>query len=461
MPPEVLRPRTGGRRCLPWAIGLVAWLGLNALLLWVYYQPAAKQLVGDEGMYQRWALALMAGQSLSMNFIWPPGQAWFLAAIYAVTGVHIVAAQLVQSALLLVCVGLLYRLWRLLDQPAAALIAAALFAFNPSVIAYAHWLWPEIPQLACLLGALVLLLAAQRYPRWRALAAGVLIGVALLFKSLLVGFWPLFLLAFLRRREGRWPGFAWVRAVLFALGLAATTAPALVHGYQQTGHPVIADSSVFNLYLGLTDTDHTDYVTRNAGAELHDFLQSGATPQQRNEVYWHKVGALVAGRGFGHVLVDKLSTQYFRLFNARTLLVSQFRGPACAGHLSAYKNTTLIGPLTVYAYAMHLLVLVLAGFGIVAFRRWREPLALFMLAFFGYQLALYSGLHVMQRYLLPMLPFLCGFAGSFVLAVGLRLRGAESAALIITRWRLVLGGVLALVLLGLSTLGPLLDASCA
>jgi len=68
-------------------------------------------------------------------------------------------------------------------------------------------------------------------------------------------------------------------------------------------------------------------------------LASGDTPEQRNAVYREKTLAFVSERGFFAVLGDQLGRQYFRLFSAKTPLVSQLPGPACAGHLSVYSTS--------------------------------------------------------------------------------------------------------------------------
>src|SRR5690606_22903983 len=108
------------------------------------------------------------------------------------------------------------------------------------------------------------------------------------------------------------------------------------------------------------------------------------------------------------------------------------------------------------SYLCHALTLVLAAFGIALWRRCRQPLAACVGAFLLYQLALYAGLHVMQRYLFQMFPFLCAFGSSLVV-----LRGNEDGGVLApTPTRLVLGAGLAVVLLGLAFLGPLLDGNC-
>jgi hypothetical protein len=444
------------RRPWPWLV-LVAWLLLNAALLWIYYQPALKPLVGDEFDYNKRALALLAGQPLPELFIWPPGQSGFIAMVYALFGSHVLAVQLIQIVLLALCAGLLARLWRTVDSHRAALFAGGLFLLNPSTLAYAHWLWPEVTHLACLLGALALLLTFNARPRLRAFMAGLLIGLALLFKSLLGGFWPLFFLAFVSRRDRRF-SVAWSAAAAFAAGMFLATAPALWKGQAETGHPLIADSSLYNLDVGLRDRSRSDYIDEAGLPALTAFIESAETPQRRNEIYLEKIKAKVAERGLLDVVGEQLGSQYFRLFSAKTLLVSQLPGPACAGHLGVYADSMLTSPLIGLSALTHALTLVLCAFGLALWRRWRMPLAAFCAVYLVYQLALFLGLHVMERYFFQMQPLLCGFGGSFL--ASLPSRDRADSALAFNRWRLLLGGVLAAILLGLGWLGPVLDGSC-
>lgn len=449
-------PNSPARRVGPWLLA-AAWLLLNAALLWMYYNPAQKPLVGDEFDYQRRALALLAGQPLPELFIWPPGQTWFLAAIQALFGSHLLIVQLVQIVLLAFCAFLLARLWKTLDNARAAWLALTIFLLNPASLAYAHWLWPEVPYLACLLGALVLLLTFSARPHLRALLAGLLIGLAMLFKSLLGGFWPLFFLAFLSRKDGRL-SFAWLAAAAFAGGLLLATLPALWNGYVKTGSALIADSSLYNLHVGLRDHSRSDYVDEAGLPALTAFIESAPTPQQRNAIYGDKVRAEIASRGWLDVIGGQLDSQYFRLFNAKTLLNSQLPGAACAGHLGAYAPSALATPIGWLAAASHSMLLILCAFGIALWKSWRRPFAVFCALYLGYQLVLFLGLHVMERYFFQMQPLLCGFAGSFVAAIIAR-KDAPSA-LAFARWRWLAGSLLAALLLVLAWLGPVLDGNC-
>jgi hypothetical protein len=102
--------------------------------------------------------------------------------------------------------------------------------------------------------------------------AGAAVGLAILTKSLLGPFWPLFALLWWQRAQaprersptdgpGLWAQArawvrsggapAWQRSAVFALAITVVVAPMLIYGWRSTGAPLIADSSGFNLAGGL------------------------------------------------------------------------------------------------------------------------------------------------------------------------------------------------------------------
>lgn len=449
----------------------------QALLWLAWYGGGGKPLIGDEQHYQDSALAILAGGEWMTGTIWPPLQPLLLAAVYALFGTQLLAVQVLQTLLLVGCAALLRDLWRRLGGSiAAANTAAALFLLHPGIAAFAHWLWPELPHLFVLLAALCLL--ARAPSALRALAAGACIGLAILAKSLLSPFWPLFLLVFARRERPLRIGnlLAWRAAAAFVLGLGLVTAPALLHGWREHGRPMIADSSMYNLWIGLTDRWRSDYVQDMGGATLTAFLASAPTPPQRNALYLARIRALLAERGVPAVLADQLGRQYFRLFSAKTPLLSQLPGPACAGYLSVYRSPPwLAQALTISNDAMHALMLGAAAFGLAgwhwrrgsappdAAERRRRLLQLLVALLVAYQLALFALVHVKARFLLPLTPILCGLAGSFLAATGARVtaRTGREEALAWTPLRLGIGAVLAMLLLFLAFAGPALDGLCA
>jgi hypothetical protein len=444
-----------------WTALVAALFVAGQALLWLAYYGGAKRLIGDEESYQAFALAILGGGPWMPSTIWPPLQSLFLAAVYATFGVHVVVVQLVQTLLFVGCAWLLRGIWRNLGGGVrGANTAAALFLIDPANAAYAHWLWPEVSHLFLVLVVFHLLLA---WPgsRIAAAAAGACAGLALLAKSLLSAFWPLFLIAFVRR--GR-PRFRVVPAALFVAALGTVTAPALWHGVREYGQPMIADSSIYNLWVGLTDRWRSDYVEDMGGATLPAFLASGDTPEQRNAVYREKILAVVRERGAFDVLGDQLGRQYFRLFSAKTPLVSQLPGPACAGHLSVYSTPDwLTRTLTAWNDAFQILILGAAAFGLACWRKRPDARLVLVGLYVAYQLALMLLVHVKARFLFPMTPFFCGLAGSFLAASFARstARDADSDALALTPRRLAIGAALAALLLFLAFAGPALDHLCA
>jgi 4-amino-4-deoxy-L-arabinose transferase-like glycosyltransferase len=456
---ESAAPGAARVRWKPAQLVVVALFAAGQALLWLaYYGNGAKRLIGDEQSYQDFALAILGGGTWMPSTIWPPLQSLFLASIYAIAGAHLLVVQLVQTLLIVGCAILLRAIWRRIGGRRAANVAAGLFLLNPSNAAYAQWLWPEVPHLFLVLIVFWLVLERPE-SRVASFVAGACAGLALLAKSLLAGFWPVFLLAFVRPAA---PRFRFGSAAMFLVGIALATAPALWHGWREVGRPMIADSSLYNAWVGLTDRWRSDYIEDQGGITLPEFLASGTTPQERNAVYRHKVETLLDERGVASVAGDQLGRQYFRLFNAKTPLLSQLPGPACAGYLSAYAAAPWVAnALTAASDAFHVATLVGFAFGIACWRR-RPERALWLIgAYLAYQLALFGILHVKARFLFPMMPFLCAFAGSFFAAWRLRAGGIERDRMAFTPRRLIAGSLIAALLLVFAFGGPLLDPSCA
>ncbi|MET0230973.1 MAG: hypothetical protein ABW186_08600 [Rhodanobacteraceae bacterium] len=439
-------------RALAW-VALAIFIAEQAMLWWLYYTGSNKALVGDEVRYLETARAILAGGPWHPSEIWPPAQSLFIAAL----GASLVGVQIVQTLLFVACGVLVARLAKkITGDSTAAVIAAALFLLDPDNAAYAHWLWPEVPHLFVVLLALDFLLVAAP-SRFNAFVAGVLIGLALLFKSLLTAFWPLLLLAFVEWKPLRVRG---LRAALFVFALAITVAPALVAGHRNTGHWSIADSSAINLLIGLEDTTRNDYVPGASANRFGEYIESGATSDARNAWAWQQVHRHLDTRSPFEIARTQLDRQYYRLFEAKTLLLSQLPGPACAGYRGAYRDApqAAVGIVRWSSHAAHAVMLSGFAFGLFLWRRWHTPAPWLLLAFVGYQLALYSALHVQARYLLPMVPVFCVFAGA---AFARMARASDvSEVVVATPLRLALGAALAALLLWLAFAGPFLDGYC-
>lgn len=442
------------RRRVLLCIFVALFLLQQGALFWLYWAGGGKALLGDEVTYLAWArgIAGLGPMPVDVGW-WPPLQAWLLAGSLRVFGEHLLPLQLLQTAFLIGAAALLRALWRDVDgRIRAANLAAALLLLNPSNMAYAHWLWPEPVHLLLLLAALRL--AQRAAAPARSFLAGAALGGAMLAKSLLSLFWPL--LPLLLARPRRWRG-----AAALLLGVAVVTAVPLWQGWRLTGKPMIADSSAFNLVGGLRERWRSDYIDDSVAHLAPDYFASAPTPAERNAIYRERAEAIVLAQGALATLTAQLGRQYFRLFSAKTLLLSQLPGPACAGHTGSYRATppSLAQALAAAGDTLHLVSLVGFALGLAFWRRWREPLIWWSALFFVYQLGLYLLLHVKARFLLPMMPFLCAFAGSAL--ASLQRPDATAAVHLQGAMRWMIAASLAALLLLLALAGPWFDQSCA
>ena len=175
---------------------VAALLAVNLGLLVLYYVPAPKQLIGDEIYYFGLASAIAAGQPVQHDPLWPPLYGEVMGMLFAAVGLRILVVQLVQIGLWLATGYFLFRMTeRLVGRTVVAYVALALYLFSPELMAFSHYLWPETLHLFLMMGGLWLVIChGDRW--WAAVASGVLFGLALLTKSLLLFALPILLLFF-------------------------------------------------------------------------------------------------------------------------------------------------------------------------------------------------------------------------------------------------------------------------
>lgn len=412
--------------------------------------PAPRALWGDEIMYADLARRLAAGQPARIDFLWPPAYPRFLAGLLVLGGGSLLLARSVQVALLALSALLLRDLGRrLTGSRLAADVGAALLVLDPQVAGFAHFLWPEVLHLFLFLAALWILVARADRPGWLALL-GLVLGLAVLTKSLLGPFLPVLLLPLLVTAGLR--GLA--RAALVVAVVAVTVTPTVIAN-ARAGGPFIADSSRFNLWVGLNDRARKDLVDEVVGREYQRYLRSGQTFAERTHALDGKIRDLVRERGLARVLGGQLARQYFRLFDKDSFVTDQLPDGAIGRQGYGYRGTprALSALLRGWSFLVYAALLAAAALGLAVdpprARAWRWAL----LAFVAYNLAAFLFLHVKSRYRVAFLPVLDLHAGAFAAwCAGERapFRSPSSAA-----W--AASAAAAAVVLFLAFGGPLLD----
>lgn len=450
--------------------GLAA--ALQAILFALDRGGAGRQLWGDEVLYLTAARRLLRGEDSALDPLWPPLYPHLLAAL---GGSHL-AAEIVQTLLLLATALLLADLARRsyagggAAADLAGALAGGLLLADSQVAAFSHYLWPEIVHLFLFVAALWGLVflsvrhsagtagtGAGRPPLLGMALLGGALGLALQFKSLLLPFVPILfvpLLLGVHRRFGL--RRAALCASVAALALGAALVPALLANVREGIGFRLADSSRFNLWVGLNDASRRNLVGEIVGRKYDLYRKSAPTFPERNAILDRKIRRLVEREGLPKLAVRQVTRQPFRLFDRASFFTDQLPGGAIFIQGRGYRDVPawLAAPLNAASVAIYAAILIAAVVGIARGRAAWSPAAggIFpvLLLFLAYNLLLFLALHVKTRYRIQMMPVLDLFAAFGVVGIweGLRLSR-----------RATVGALAAVILLlGLAFGGRALDA---
>jgi 4-amino-4-deoxy-L-arabinose transferase-like glycosyltransferase len=436
--PDPIRPVAGRAARIRLAAILVLAACLQAVLLWMELRPRPRALWGDEIMYVDVASRWARGEPATLELLWPPLYPRLLSVALRVDP-GLVGLRLVQAAGLFAA-ALLWRdlARRLTGSALAGDVTAALLLLDPQVAAFAQFLWPEALHLALFALALWLLVTRGSRPAWLA-AAGVLLGVCLLAKSILGPFVPVLLLPLLREGGVR-RGLA--RAAVVSAACAATVLPTMIANSRR-GTFAVANGARFNLWVGLNDRSPRNFVNDpTVGEEYGRWQRSAPTFAAREEILQRKIAGFVRERGLLAIARAQLCRQYLRLFHHDSFFTNQLPGGAIAALGYGYGDPprALVSAWRAWAGVLWVLTLVGVGLGLAALPRDRTGWVAVLLAFVAYNLALLLLLHVKTRYRLAFLPVLDLVAGAGVAALlgegrfggwPQRVAGAVAAALLL------------------------------
>jgi 4-amino-4-deoxy-L-arabinose transferase-like glycosyltransferase len=290
---------------MPLLIVLLVGLGLR-LLLWNHLPRTG--WISDEGEYFSAATWLAQGRGFSwyQQYLWTraPLYPLFLAMHLRLFGDVLAPIYVSQTILSLVNIALVYALARRLTPVSRAVpaIAALLMAVYLPFAMYPQVLLSETLFLTLLLGGFLALVRRpttdDRRPtmgehksgswsvvssQWAIILSGLLFGLATLTRSLTLLFLPVVALWLLWRTidERRWtndnqpwtkqfsPAHLLTRSIAFLLAAALVIAPWTFYNSRLYGGPIVVDTSgAFNLLLGA----RTAYDGRRADAPTRDFV---------------------------------------------------------------------------------------------------------------------------------------------------------------------------------------------
>ncbi|MCE9552283.1 MAG: glycosyltransferase family 39 protein, partial [Planctomycetes bacterium] len=373
----------------------------------------------DEKSYDEIAGSLattsqFAEKSGRLTSLRPPLHPALLAGVYRCFGNHnYLAARLMQAILGMLTILPLYALAEAMFSRRVALLAAALFAIEPSLVGYtglllAETLFTLLLMLSCLLMQRLL---TDGYFRW-AVLLGMALGLAALTRSIMLPLvFPILLFLAWALRERKWP----TRLALIAtVGLAclAVVGPWIVRNTRLEGTLTTIDAiGGRNLMMGnyehtpLTRSWHTISLHSGTDRSWEVVLQRASpefarmTQGERDKLALrHGLKFILAHPGLS---LERSCVKFFDFWQLeRTLL-----GGLQRGWWGAHSKPTLV-LVAVVTSGIQALLLLAAVFGIWTTRPRDMRMHWFIVLLIVLTATVHTIIFAHSRYRLPLLPLL-------------------------------------------------------
>jgi 4-amino-4-deoxy-L-arabinose transferase-like glycosyltransferase len=391
--------------------------GLVLRLLSLHLWPPLG-LVGDERGYVRFA-SEWADLGAIPRFARAPGYVWFIGAHLRWLADGLEAARFDQAVLGALSAALLFWLGRGPLGARPALLAAALFALDPTLVVFSHYFLNETLHLFLLLAASLVYLhhGADRRPG-SGFFAGLLLGLASLVKAATLPFVAALVAWELTRRRGAGAGRLGLDllrgATPLLLGWGVVVLPYCTVASVRAGAPVLVDTSMDRTLWHGNRLDYSpglDWrVRRNRiheavdrqGIEAPDDdpRHSAAILRQELSFIAHNPLHFLAG------IPKKLGA----LWNPTSFLHRRISFGAMQGAALGSGTALVLGLLTTLFYV---LTLALGSAGLVYSRR--SELRTFTLLLLLVTLVAHGVFVGISRYRLPVMPFLFLFGADLAL----------------------------------------------
>ena len=334
----------------------------------------------------------------------PPLYSYYLAALMKLFGQDMLWIKLVQVVIGSLTAVIVYLTAKEIASKKAALIAALIYALDPNMAWFSCFFWPETLFMAPFLLSFYLLARNVKSGKigWF-LAAGILLGLSALIKSMILYFMVLVLLWIIMfRKKGKL-----ITASAFLAGVVLALSPWVVRNYYETGSfTLINTNGMQNLYEG-------NNAIKGYGSEyyfsdrLKDIYASYAA-MGKTEVEREK-GARKAA--LAYIASEQPGWFFKKMRNEMPMLWAPAVHPIRHVRMGFYGvlNPLLVDALIIIFVLSYFLLISTAAFGF--FHSSRSPAFYLTLILIGYVCAIYTVTHAQPRYLFPVLPFLMAFSG--------------------------------------------------
>lgn len=327
-------------------------------------------IIRDEVSYTVLAQALIDGQGIE-----PTAHGWLWAPLYpALLALHQIlfgsftSIRVTQALMGAASAFLVYRLGRRLGGDRAGLAAGWIYALEPTLVAFSHYLWTEhVYTLWLLLAVEGALWARDRRPMM-SLLPGAALGLAVLTRGVATYALPFLLPAVLwgRVRDRR----AWTSAACLSIAACLVVLPYSIYASRKYGGWVVSDTSIgFNMWLGNNAFEPVSFDYRMGGDTMseEDYARlggrkecwSGLSVVEKNRCEVENGLRFIAANPW--LFVKRIGVREAQTFNPSSFLVRNLRWGRYEG-LPDWLRSSLV----VMVLGAHFLVVVTAALGAVA-----------------------------------------------------------------------------------------------
>lgn len=380
-------------------------ISLIIRLLYVVFLPTIA--VGDEIAYDRLAIGLIEGKGYGggTSSYMPPGQPFFLAAIYYVFGYNPQIACIFQAFISSLTCIIIYYIGKSVLNKKIGIISGFIAAFYPTFIIFSELLITETLFVFLLtLSALYLLKIHEKTSAKNISITGVSLGLAMFMRPLIMGLIPFILIWMLLSSKNRKKNL--MKFMVIILIMMAVISPWTVRNYNVHHEFVpVSLNGGYCFWLG-NNPDATGMACSALENKTRAYTTLNMTAHnevERDRLFYKKGFEFIKENPINVLCLDLEKFAYF-LGIPNKFFANYFE--------NRFINPIpkwlfiILAPLTVLPY---IILLPFAIFGIVFYQKWDRKAYLLILLIFYYTL-MHSLILAEVRYHLQIMPFLIIFA---------------------------------------------------
>ena len=382
---------------------LLSIFGISLIVRLFYVILFPTVVFGDATAYDSLAIGLIEGKGYGggTSSYWPPGQPFFLAAIYYVFGYNPQIAYIFEAFISSLTCIVIYYIGKTVINKKIGIISGLIAALYPTFIIFSGSLHTETLFIFLLTLSILYLLKVHEDPSAKnLLITGVAFGLATLVRPIIVGFTPFILIWMLLSSKERKKNL--MKFIAIFVIMMVVVSPWTARNYSVHHEFVLVSTNGgVNFWIG-NNPEATCRTCDIDWGKINNPCVNITNEVQRDKLYYKK--------GFEFI---KDNPSKFLVFGAKKF--AYFWGfilPFFTCYLYGYFINPipkwlfmLLAPLTVLPYAI---VLPFAIFGIIFYQVDKRSSLLLLLIF--YYVLIHSIIVSSTRFHLPLIPFLIVFA---------------------------------------------------